>query len=100
MTLKEFEKYFKVLENMIKDNEKKQDAIAVLCPDTNALLDSFYIDKYIELLSFTVGDKNDWIGWYVFDNEMGKRGMVAGFNDKLEKIDTVEKLYNIIKTKV
>ena len=51
----------------------------------------------IELLSFTVGDKNDWIGWYVFDNEMGKRGMVAGFKDKLEKVDTVDKLYNVIK---
>lgn len=99
MTLKEFKKYFKVLEDMVKDNHKKQDAIAVLCPDTTAMLDSFYIDKYIDLLSFIAGDESDWVGWYVFENNMGKGGLKAGY-DKVEKVDTVEKLYKVITTKI
>lgn len=100
MTLKEFEKYFKVLEEMIKDNDKKQDAIEVLCSDGYPVYDGEHVTRYIELLAFAVGDESEWIMWYVYENNLGKSGMKAGYNDKLKKVDTVKKLYNVITTKV
>jgi hypothetical protein len=98
MTLKEFKKYFNVLEEMIKDNDKKQDAIEVLCSDGYPVYDGEHVTRYIELLAFAVGDQSEWIMWYVYENNLGKSGMKAGFKDKLEKVDTVDKLYNVIKT--
>lgn len=100
MTLKEFKKYFKVLEEMIQDNNKKQSAIETLCSDGYPVYDGEHVTKYIELLAFTVGDESDWIMWYVYENRLGKQGFEAGYNDNFQKIDTVDKLYKIITTKI
>jgi hypothetical protein len=100
MTIKEFKKYFNNIEDMIISAKKKQEAIEVLCSDGYPLYDSDYITNYIELLAFAVGDESDWIMWYVYENKLGTAGLTAGFNDKLKKVDTVEKLYKIITTKI
>lgn len=98
MTLKEFKKYFNNIEDMIVSAKKKQDAIEVLCSDGYPLYDSDYITSYIELLAFAVGDESEWIMWYVYENNLGTAGLTAGYG-KMKKVDTVDKLYNLITKK-
>lgn len=84
---------------MLKDNNKKQKAIEILCVDSYPIYSGDYICDYIKLLSYTIGDNSEWIEWYVFENNMGKGKMKVTLKDG-EKIliDTPSKLYNIIKT--
>jgi hypothetical protein len=100
MNKKDFLKYFKLVEKMLKDNDKKQDAIEALCVDSYPVYNGDHAFDYIKLLSYAVGDKSEWIEWYVIENKMGKGGMEVTLKDSKEKllIDTPSKLYNIIKT--
>lgn len=38
-------------------------------------------------------DENEWVSWYIFDNDCGKKGLLA--NDK--RITSVEDLVNILE---
>lgn len=100
MDKKDFLKYFKLLEKMIENNNKKQDAIEALCSDGYPVFDGEHVCDYIKLLSYTVGDTSEWIEWYVFENNMGKEKMKVTLKDGKKKllIDTPSKLYDVIKT--
>ena len=39
-------------------------------------------DHYITLLSEFVGDSNGWIDWYIYDNNLGKRGLIVRLDGK------------------
>jgi len=41
-------------------------------------------------------DHNDWISWYVFENDCGVMKMEAGHNGKLSKITTPKQLAKLI----
>jgi hypothetical protein len=41
-------------------------------------------------------DQHDWISWYLFDNDCGKRKMEAGHDGKLSKISTPKQLAQLI----
>ncbi len=63
------------------------------------LTDGKLIDAYIDILSIAMEDDNDWIAWFVFDNDFGKKGLKAGYKNKMKKIVTIKQLYNLIKNK-
>jgi len=41
-------------------------------------------------------DPNDWISWYIFDNDCGKKKMEAGHGDVLNEITTPRQLAKLI----
>lgn len=54
----------------------------------------------VQLLSMIVEDREDWIGYYVFDLECGEKyteDMVFDENDKPIPLKTIEDLWNAIK---
>ncbi len=100
MNKKDFLKYFKLVEKMIKDNDKKQNAIEALCIGSYPVYHGDHVFDYIKLLAYSVGDKSEWIEWYVAENDMGKGKMKVTLKDSKTEllIDTPSKLYDIIKT--
>jgi len=56
---------------------------------------------YSRLVSEKVGDDSDWLGWFIFDNDCGKKALEAkaGSWKKARKIRTVKDLEAIISAK-
>ena len=63
------------------------------------LFDGCYglIDFCVEILSLLVDDKDDWINWYIYDNECGKKEGEAGYDRNLKKICSLEDLVFLIE---
>lgn len=56
------------------------------------------LDKHIETISAIVGDKSDWLSWYIFDNNCGYGDLavqIAGEEEK--KVESVEELVKLIE---
>jgi hypothetical protein len=50
-----------------------------------------------ESVSMAVGDTNGWLAWYWLENDMGNKGMEAGYNGNLKKIRFVDELLELIE---
>jgi len=57
-----------------------------------------FLDSYIKLLAdYMGGDKDGWIEWYIWENDMGKQRMEAGYVGKSSRISNPKQLYKLIK---
>jgi len=58
-------------------------------------------DDYLDLVSIVVGDKSEWLAWYVFENNSGTGGLTASLsadeNAPMILIDTTSKLLDLIE---
>jgi len=50
------------------------------------------LDHYIRVVAGLIGDDEDWLFWYIFDNDFGKRGHTAHLGKKDFKVKTVDDL--------
>lgn len=57
---------------------------------------STLFDKYTKLVSEKVGDKGEWLEWYLWDNEAGKRGSEVTINGKKIKVKNLDDLLKVI----
>ena len=55
------------------------------------------MEKLISAVSIAVGDEQDWLSWYIYDNEHGEKGMKAGYDGKLKKIGSIRALVRLIE---
>jgi hypothetical protein len=53
-------------------------------------------DAYTSALAVEVGDFGQWLEWYSAENEMGARGMEAGYDGQTSPIKTLADLYELI----
>ena len=56
--------------------------------------------KWLDLVALSVGDKEGWISWYVFDNSCGSQGLEAslGFQEEpIVPVTSVEELMPFIE---
>jgi hypothetical protein len=44
-----------------------------------------------------IGDASGWLAWYWLENDMGNKGMEAGYNGNLKKIRFVDELLELIE---
>ena len=49
-----------------------------------------YCDVAVKLAEKYFGDTNDWISWFMYDNEFGENGYEATIDDSEVKIDSIE----------
>lgn len=54
------------------------------------------LDVQTKAFSLLVGDKHDWLGWYWLENDLGGRGLEAGYKDDMFPIRSVYDLLKII----
>jgi hypothetical protein len=53
-------------------------------------------NAYTSALAVEVGDLGQWLEWYSAENEMGARGMEAGYDGQTTPIKTLDDLYELI----
>lgn len=53
-------------------------------------------DEYTKFVAEKVGDKGEWLSWYCWENDMGKKRMDAGYNNKLKPIKNLNDLLKMI----
>jgi hypothetical protein len=54
-------------------------------------------DRYTDTLGKFIGNDAEWLHWYWLENDMGKRGLEAGYGNQLKSIATLEELLNLIE---
>lgn len=90
------------LQIFFKEQEKLDNIIKVISPTSTGVVEfgGEFIDAYINLLEKSFNDNFQWISWFVFENDFGRKGMEAkGSSDKkLTKIKTVKQLYKIMNS--
>ncbi len=99
MKLEEFKKWFKGIETFQEEFEDANKAVSLLCKSSYPVFEigTNLQDKYIDLLSEYIGDTEEWIPYYVFECNMGiDPKEVTTVNGKKIKLDSVEKLYEVI----
>ena len=66
-------------------------------PLFEAVWDMF--DSYTEAVAANVGDTQKWLDWYLWENDMGKKGLGASPNADTEPVavDSTEKLLRAIE---
>jgi hypothetical protein len=57
-----------------------------------------FVDPMIEYVSKDIGDKDDWLSWYIWENHCGKKGLEAsiGKDKKMKEITNVDELLSLI----
>jgi len=100
MEYREFESYMLILQiNITKEHELNKHLKNLNIIDDGMyinLVDGNFIDAYINILSVAMKDYNEYIAWFVFENDFGKKQLSAGYDKKLKKIVTLKQLYNLI----
>ena len=91
------------IENLVKnykDMEKQFDAIDELFGNSyesalgNAVWCAF--DSYTNSVAALIGDKADWLEWFIFDADCGNNPLEASLGDIKILADSPEKLLEII----
>lgn len=102
LTCEELEIAIHNLQKFFKEQEKLKEVMKVISPTSTGVVEfgSEFIDAYINLLEKSFDDNFQWISWFIFENDFGRKGMEAkGSSDKkLTKIKTVRQLYNIMNS--
>lgn len=53
-------------------------------------------DDYTKTLAALLGDHSEWMGWFQSENEMGAKGMAAGYDGNLTPVKTLDELLDLI----
>ena len=102
MTKKQFTNFIKELIALQKDADLLNKALKRFDPDFNYLTFSRYENLSVSILREAMKDEADWIGFWYWELDKGKRaksGTVKGKNGKNIPIKTISDLYNLIKPK-
>ena len=97
MTKESFFIYMKSIRYFLAELDNLTKGVASIAPGAICEVGYHFLDDYIKLLSEAVGDDSDWIEWYVFEDEMGKKGMKAGYDGKENKITSLDQLWGLIQ---
>lgn len=53
--------------------------------------------EYILMVAKQIGETNEGIMWFVWENDCGKEGMEACFDGKMIKVETAEDYLNLVE---
>jgi|688.fasta_scaffold716627_1 hypothetical protein len=99
-----YEKFYdaiQALKKFMEEQDKLDAALKIISPSGTSVCEfgNEFIDDYIKLLEESVGDRENWIAWYVFENEFGKKGLEAKMpNGETKKIRSEKQLYDFFIT--
>lgn len=99
MTLNEFEISISKLKKFFAEKEKLDNITKILTSNnlSSTEFGSRFIDDYISVIEIALGDKNNSVAWFVFDNDFGKKKLTITVQGIPHKITNEKKLYKILK---
>ena len=54
-------------------------------------------EAYTHSTSELIGDGNEWLTWFWLENNMGSKGLAAGFDPDIVPVRTIDQLVEIIE---
>lgn len=73
------------------------DKTVKLIGDCDKLVEATNLEPIIDAIAEVVGDNSDWIYWYIFDNDCGKKDYKAFIDGKEFSVETLEDLWEVIQ---
>lgn len=103
ITLEQFTKLMVEFKQLLEDEREVHVALQKLSPDFGGFYLSRYSELFLEMLKLLTDDgESDWIGYYIYELEWGKKyhkGCITDKNKKDIPLKTIKDLYNIINNK-
>jgi hypothetical protein len=103
ITLEQFTKLMVEFKKLQDDEHAVHDAMQKLSPDFGGFYLSRYSELFTRMIKMLTGDGDaDWIGYYIYELEWGKKYHKGCITDNKKKdipLKTIKDLYNIIKNK-
>lgn len=103
MQLNEFKESLIDLKSFMSELDRLHHALDMIAKGSVSEIGSKFIEDYITLLEKHVGDEGNWVTWYVFQNDFGKKGLTVEFTDKKKKrkankmrVKSIKDLYKVI----
>lgn len=97
MTRKQLDKHLNVVKAY---HRKRRAAERSLIPLTVELPSITIADEleeaFIRVVSELAGDRNNWIDWYIYENDFGKKKHEAGYDGNRKPIKTTRQLLDLI----
>jgi len=90
------------MNNLVTYRQKQDERLEHLnaaFPDAMSMLDDVserLFDQYVYFLSAEMDDSNDFIGYYIFDNDMGKSKLKVTVGSKDFILDNIDALWKVI----
>ena len=89
------------LQKFRADNEKYCNALSQVY---NSFITVEYINEYIDTrineIAQAVGDESDWIAWYFYETDFGKKNTTITINKKEYDVSKLKDFYNLCLAKV
>ena len=85
-----------IIDSYEKLDQATKEAEKAGCLDINGPLFEAMWNGFENMLAIV--DQCSWISWYIYDNEMGKKGLQATVGPKKYKVKTTKTLLRIINS--
>ena len=98
MEFADFLKAINGLKNFFNEQEKLKNVLDIISPSNTGVVEfgNWFVDDYIKLLEYAMSDEDEWINWFIFENDFGKKHMMC-IIDKIEYIiSNEETFYNAV----
>ena len=97
MDKSDFAEYINAIAKFNSELDSINGHISAIAPGAVCDIGGHFLDSYIALLSESVGDDNNWVDWFVWEDDFGKKKLKAGYDGKEKKICNVDKLWELIE---
>ena len=96
----EFEKDMEVILDFVNESDRWNEALQSLMPESSILMDFGFnlLDAFVDKVesSFPYTASSEWINYYLYECNCGKTPMTVSYDNKDIKLDSIEKLYEIM----
>jgi hypothetical protein len=97
MTKEQFATKIEEIRHFSKEIDILNDHLQAIAPGAVCEFGGHFLNDYIRLLSEMIGDTDQWISWYVFDDDFGGRKLEAGYDGSTIKITSINMLWRLIE---
>jgi hypothetical protein len=97
LTLKEFERYIKIIKELRDNADKFSEALTVFTEERPACINGREEGLMVELLEKLMGDTFNIISWWIYEKNWGTRKKFDyKIGGKVIKTKTIKDLYNLL----
>ena len=97
MNKKEFAECINDIRLFCAEIDSLNSHIDAIAPGAICDIGNMFLDSYVDLLSRHVEDNDNWINWFVYENEFGVDKMKAGYDGKEKPIKNIDDLWALIQ---
>jgi len=97
MEYKDFYEAMESLKNFFKEQDKLDAVLKVISPTSTGVCEfgNIFIDDYIRIIEIALNDTNQWVSWFVFENDFGNKKLEVNSNGIEYEISNEKQFFDI-----